>query len=111
MKIRNLIKEWKALAEYIEERSSAEQARQWLEELGMEKILVTERPLEIESGPGREFLEHPLLRGGFIEDVYECFADQKLAEEFMTVISDDLPGFTPLIAQRCAMSGWMPNTV
>jgi|TARA_B100001964_G_scaffold95718_1_gene107315 hypothetical protein len=48
MKIRNLIKEWKALAEYIEERSSAEQARQWLEELGMEKILVTERPLEIE---------------------------------------------------------------
>ena len=107
MKYRNLLKERKALAEYIEERPSANQARQWLEELGMKKVSVTERPLEIQSGPGREFLEHPLLRGGFLDDIYECFQDQVLAEEFMTTISNDLPSFTPLIAQRCAMSGWV----
>ena len=107
MKYRNLLKERKALAEYIEERPSANQARQWLEELGMEKVSVTERPLEIQSGPGREFLEHPLLRGGFLDDIYECFQDQALAEEFMTNISNDLLSFTPLIAQRCAMSGWV----
>ena len=108
MKYRNLLKERKALAEYIEERPSANQARQWLEELGMKKVSVTERPLEIQSGPDREFLEHPLLRGGFLDDIYECFQDQILAEEFMTNISNDLSSFTPLIAQRCAMSGWMP---
>ena len=110
MKSKNLITEQKALTEYIEERPSAKQARQWLEELGMEKVRITERPLKIQSGPGREFLEHPLLRGGFLDDVYECFEDQVLAEEFMTNISNDLPSFTPLIAQRCAMSGWMPQT-
>ena len=108
MKYRNLLKERKALVEYIEERPSANQARQWLEELGMKKVSVTERPLEIQSGPGREFLEHPLLRGGFLDDIYECFQDQALAEEFMTNISNDLLSFTPLIAQRCAMSGWVP---
>ena len=108
MKYRNLLKERKALAEYIEERPSANQARQWLEELGMKKVSVTERPLEIQSGPGRKFLEHPLLRGGFLDDIYECFQDQVLAEEFMMNISNDLPSFTPLIAQRCAMSGWVP---
>ena len=107
MKYRNLLKERKALAEYIEERPSANQARQWLEELGMKEVSVTERPLEIQSGPGREFLEHPLLRGGFLDDIYECFQDQVLAEEFMKNISNDLPSFTPLIAQRCAMSGWV----
>ena len=107
MKYRNLLKERKALAEYIEERPSANQARQWLEELGMKKVSVTERPLEIQSGPGREFLEHPLVRGGFLDDIYECFQDQVVAEEFMTNISNDLPSFTPLIAQRCAMSGWV----
>ena len=110
MKSKNLINEQKALTEYIEERPSAKQARQWLEELGMEKVRITERPLKIQSGPGREFLEHPLLRGGFLDDVYECFEDQVLAEEFMINISNDLPSFTPLIAQRCAMSGWMPQT-
>ena len=108
MKYRNLLKERKALVEYIEERPSANQARQWLEELGMKKVSVTEHPLEIQSGPGREFLEHPLLRGGFLDDIYECFQDQALAEEFMTNISNDLLSFTPLIAQRCAMSGWVP---
>ena len=104
---RNLLKERKALAEYTEERPSANQARQWLEELGMKKVSVTECPLEIQSGSSREFLEHPLLRGGFLDDNYECFQDQALAEEFMTNISNALPRITPLIAQRCAMSGWM----
>ena len=102
---RKLESEARALAEYIEERPSANQARQWLEELGLEKVQVTEWPLEIATQPGRSFLEHPLLRGGFLDDVYECFQDQVLAEEFMTVISEDLPSFTPLIAQRCVMSG------
>ena len=49
MKSKNLITEQKALTEYIEERPSAKQARQWLEELGMEKVRITERPLEIQS--------------------------------------------------------------
>ena len=109
MKIRELIKERKALAEYIEERPSASQAKEWLEDLGMEKIVVSERPLEIKSSSGREFLNHPLLRGGFLDDAYECFEDQVLANEFMTVISNDLPSFLPITAQRCAMSGWMPK--
>ena len=109
MQCMGLSKEQKALNEYIEERPSSNQAKKWLKELGMEKVVVTERPLEVESGPGREFLEHPLLRGGFLDDVYECFEDQALAHKFMTIISNDLPNFKPLIAQRCAMSGWMPK--
>ena len=109
MQTKGLIKEQKALAEYIEERPSSNQAKNWLEELGMEKIIVSEKPLEIKSGPGREFLEHPLLRGGFLDDAYECFEDQTLANEFMTAISNDLPSFSPIVAQRCAMSGWMPS--
>ena len=109
MKSRGLIKEQKALYEYIEERPSGNQAKKWLEELGMEKVVISERPLEIQSGTGREFLEHPLLRGGFLDDAYECFEDQVLADEFMTSISNDLKSFKPLIAQRCAMSGWMPE--
>ena len=109
MESRGLVNERKALAEYIEERPSAQQARQWLEELGMEKAEARESPLEVETGPGREFLEHPLLRGGFLDDVYECFEDPTLAEEFMTALSQDISSFTPLVAQRCAMSGWMPE--
>jgi len=105
---RSLTKEAQALDEYIHERPSADHARQWLNELGMEKVEVTEWPLEIETGAGPDFLFHPLLRGGFLEDVYECFEDQALAEEFMTVISNDISSFTPLLAQRCAMSGWLP---
>ena len=108
MELRGFHKERQGLMEYIEERPSAKQALQWLKECGMEKTEVTEWPLEIESGPGREFLEHPLLRGGFLDDIYECFEDQSLAEGFMTDISQDLTSFTPLIAQRCAMSGWKP---
>ena len=109
MQTKGLIKEQKALAEYIEERPSSNQAKNWLEELGMEQVVVSERPLEIKSGPGREFLEHPLLRGGFLDDAYECFEDQTLANEFMTTISNDLSSFIPIVAQRCAMSGWMPK--
>jgi len=104
--------ERKALAEYIEERPSADQARGWLRDLKMEQVEVTEWPLEIPTGQGRAFLEHPLLRGGFLDDVYECFKDQNLAEEFMTGISENIESFTPLVAQRCAMSGWMSgNTI
>ncbi len=108
MAARDLTKERAALAEYIAERPSAQDAREWLDALRMDRIEVTEWPLEIESGPGREFLHHPLLRGGFLDDAYECFKDQQLAEDVMTAVSEDLSSFLPLVAQRCAMSAWMP---
>ena len=100
--------ERKALDEYINERPSASDAEKWLNELGLEKVKVSEHPLEIPTGPGREFLEHPLLRGGFLDDIYECFQDQDLAHEFMNDIADNIANFTPLFAVRCAMGGWMP---
>jgi ubiquinone/menaquinone biosynthesis C-methylase UbiE len=103
------IKERKALTEYIEERPSANQAKQWLAELGLERVEVDEWPLEIHTGPGREFLEHPLLRGGFLDDIYECFEDQTIANKFMEDISQNIDRFTPLLAQRCAMSGFLPE--
>jgi len=108
MKRGNYTRERKALAEYIEERPSATQANQWLKELGLEQVEVTEWPLEIYTGPGLNFLEHPLLRGGFLDDIYECFEDQDLASEFMCELSQDIERFTPLFAQRCAMSGFLP---
>ena len=108
MATRDLTKERAALAEYIAERPSAQDAREWLGALGMDRIEVTEWPLEIESGPGRAFLHHPLLRGGFLDDAYECFEDQQLADEVMTTVAEDLTSFLPLVAQRCAMSAWMP---
>jgi len=101
--------ERKALTEYIEERPSADHVRGWLRELGMEKVEVTEWPLEIATGPGRAFLEHPLLRGGFLDDIYECFQDQARAASFMTGISEEIEKFTPLFAQRCAFSAWTPK--
>ena len=104
-----LKKERTALQEYIEERPSAEQTRKWLEELGMERIKVTEWPLEIKSAPGKAFLNHPLLRGGFLEDAFECFEDQTLANEVMNTVADDLDSFTPLLAQRCGLSAWRPE--
>ncbi len=97
------------LKEYIAERPSAEDARRWLETGGCERIDVAEYPLEIATGSGYEFLYHPLLRGGFLEDVYECFTDQDLAESFMQSIAAETSSFVPLIAQRCVMSGWVPN--
>ena len=77
-----------------------------LKECGMERVVVEEPPLEIESGPGNAFLYHPLLRGGFLDDAYECFTDQGLAEEVMSTVAKDLENFLPLVALRCVMSGW-----
>lgn len=91
---------------YLNERPSASEARGWLEQLYLEQIDASEYPLEVATGPGREFLHHPLLRGGFLDDVYKCFEDQRLAEEFMVKLSGDIQSFTPLIAQRCVLSGW-----
>lgn len=91
---------------YLAERPPAKEAQGWLEQLDLERIDVKEYPLEVMTGPGKEFLYHPLLRGGFLDDVYECFEDQHYADEFMTKISEDIQSFTPLIAQRCVLSGW-----
>ncbi len=109
MASRSLNKERQALADYITERPSAADARGWLKSGGLERIDVTEYPLEVDTGPGNEFLYHPLLRGGFLDDVFECFTDQTLAESFMQCIAQDIERFTPLIALRCVMSGWLPK--
>ncbi len=94
---------------YLNERPSAQDGRGWLEELDLERVEVMEYPLEVKTGPGQEFLHHPLLRGGFLDDVYECFEDQSVADRFMTDIAQDITLFTPLIAQRCVLSGWKRN--
>lgn len=91
---------------YLNERPSAQEGRGWLEKLDLERVEAVEYPLEVATGPGHEFLRHPLLRGGFLDDVYECFEDQSLAERFMSDIAHDMTQFTPLIAQRCVLSGW-----
>jgi ubiquinone/menaquinone biosynthesis C-methylase UbiE len=109
MLAKKLTAEREKFAEYIAERPSADDARRWLNSGGLERIVVAEYPLEVETGAGNEFLYHPLLRGGFLDDVYECFADQKLAESFMQSIAADTTSFVPLIAQRCVMSGWAPS--
>jgi len=109
MASRSFKKERQALVAYITERPSANDAREWLKSGGLERIDVAEYPLEVVTGPGNEFLYHPLLRGGFLDDVYECFTDQNLAESFMQTIAQDIEQFTPLIAQRCVMSGWAPS--
>lgn len=93
---------------YLAERPSAEDARGWLEELALTRGAVSEWPLEVVTGPGPELLHHPLLRGGFLEDVYECFEDQSLANQVMIAMADDVASFTPLIAQRCVVDGWKP---
>jgi ubiquinone/menaquinone biosynthesis C-methylase UbiE len=109
MKRKKLENERKALNKYIEERPSANHAKQWLVELGLERVEVTEWPLEVFTRSGQDFLKHPLLRGGFLEDIYECFESQSLANEFMEDLSQDTNRFTPLFAQRCAMSGFLPD--
>ena len=91
---------------YLNERPSAQEGHTWFETIGLERVETVEYPLEIATGPGYEFLHHPLLRGGFLDDVYECFEDQAQAEEFMTGIAQDTTRFTPLLAQRCVLSGW-----
>ncbi len=101
-----LIIERERLAAHVAERPSAAEARGWLERLHMEKIAVVERPLEVASGSGQRFLQHPLLRGGFLDDAYECFEDARLADEVMSAVSQDMESMRPMIAQRCALSGW-----
>ena len=101
-----LVIERERLAAHVAERPSAEEARGWLERLELERIVVVEQPLEVVSEAGQRFLRHPLLRGGFLDDAYECFDDQRLAEEVMTCVSLDLESMTPLIAQRCVLAGW-----
>lgn len=106
MAARGFIAERRGLAAYIAERPSAEEGRGWLTALGLQRVEAAEWPLEVATGPGLMFLHHPLLRGGFLDDVYECFKDPRLADEMMRAVSEDLPSFTPLIAQRCVLSGW-----
>ncbi len=109
MLTRAFTSERERLAEYIAERPSVEDARQWMQSGDLEQIGVVEYPLEIETGTGQEFLYHLLLRGGFLDDVYECFTDQALAESFMQDIAAETSSFVPLIAQRCVMFGCMQN--
>ena len=97
------------LAAHVAERPSASEARGWLEQLTMERIDVIERPLEVASGSGQRFLQHPLLRGGFLDDAYECFEDAGLADTVMSSVAADLERMIPLTARRCALSGWKPN--
>lgn len=101
-----LINERERFQTYLNERPSAQEGRSWLERLDLERVEAIEYPLEVEADPGQEFLHHPLLRGGFLDDVYECFEDQSLAERFMTKIAQDITQFRPLVAQRCVLSGW-----
>ncbi|MCC6141145.1 MAG: methyltransferase domain-containing protein [Nitrospira sp.] len=103
-----LLTERRRLEEYIAERPSAEEGRDWLDRAGLDRLDVVEYPLEVATGWGQELLRHPLLRGGFLDDVYECFDDQLLAERVMTQVSEDLDGVLPLIAQRCVLAGWKP---
>jgi hypothetical protein len=91
---------------YLNERPSAQEGQDWLEKLKLERVEAVEYPLEVATGPGHEFLHHPLLRGGFLDDVFECFEDPSLAERFMADIAQNITQFTPLIAQRCVLTGW-----
>jgi len=109
MSLHQLVRERQALADYIAERPSAEEVQQWLAKLQMEKIVLQEDPLEIPTGPGEAFLYHPLLRGGFLEDAYECFTDPELAKKVMVTVSNDIESFLPLEALRCTMSAWKPR--
>jgi hypothetical protein len=106
MAMLGLTAERERLKAYVAERPSAAEARGWLEALRLERIQVSEWPLEVPSGPGPLFLHHPLLRGGFLDDAYECFDDQRLADEVMKKVSEDVSSFMPLVAQRCVLSGW-----
>ena len=106
MAVRGLLAERRRLEVYLTERPSAIDGRGWLERLDLARIVVTEYPLEVSTSAGQAFLHHPLLRGGFLDDAYECFEDQGLANEVMTRVSEDVGSFTPLVAQRCVLSGW-----
>jgi SAM-dependent methyltransferase len=106
MAARGLVAERGRLAAYVAERPSAEEGRRWLNDLGLERIDVTEWPLEVRAEPGLSFLHHPLLRRGFLDDAYECFENSRLADQVMKTVAVDLQTFTPLIAHRCVLSGW-----
>lgn len=108
MVVHDYLEERRRFEAYLAERPSAEDVREWLCRLHLTRIVVTEYPLEVETDAGPAFLHHPLLRGGFLDDAYECFEDQGLADEVMTRVSNDVGSFTPLIAQRCVLSGWKP---
>ncbi len=108
MASRHLERERQGLSAYRTERPSAEEAEHWLEQLQMERVQVKNYPLEVHTGPGMEFLYHPLLRGGFLEDVFECFENQDLANAVMNTVAQDLSSFLPLVAQRCVLSAWKP---
>jgi len=108
MMIRGLLAEHHRLETYLAERPSAADVRGWLDQLDLAHIVVAEFPLEVATGAGQAFLHHPLLRGSFLDDAYECFEDQVMADEVMTRVSEDVGSFTPLVAQRCVLSGWKP---
>jgi hypothetical protein len=108
MAIRGLLGERHWLKAYVAERPSAEEGRGWLDRAGLDRLVVAESPLEVVSGPGLALLHHPLLRRGFLDDVFECFDDPRLADEVMTTVSEDPVSWTPLVAQRCVLSGWKP---
>lgn len=61
---RTLTNERRALADYVAERPSAADAGQWLLDIGLERVHVTEWPREVQTGAGSEFFYHPLLHGG-----------------------------------------------
>jgi len=107
MRAKGFTTERERFSEYLAERPSAQNAKEWLEDCGLEHVEVVNDPLEVHTNPGIEFLYHPLLRGGFLDDVYECFTDQELADQFMDSIASDVPNFVPLLANRCVMSGWL----
>jgi SAM-dependent methyltransferase len=108
MAVRGLLAERRRLEVYLAERPSATDVRGWLERLDLARVVVAEYPLDVATGTGQAFLHHPLLRGGFLDDAYECFEDQRLADEVMTRVSEDVESVTPLVAQRCVLSGWKP---
>ena len=108
MAVHGLLVERRRLEAYLAERPSAEDGHGWLDKLQLSRIAVTEYPLTVATASGQAFLHHPLLRGGFLDDAYECFDDQGLADEIMTRVSEDVGSFVPLIAQRCVLSGWKP---
>ena len=108
MAVRGLLAERRRLEVYLAERPSATDVRGWLERLDLARVVVAEYPLDVATGTGQAFLHHPLLRSGFLDDVYECFEDQRLADEVMTRVSEDVESVTPLVAQRCVLSGWKP---
>ena len=106
-----LMIERERLVAHVAERPSAAEACDWLERLQMERIAVIERPLEVASGSGQRFLQHPLLRGGFLDDAYECFDDACLADTVMTSVAADMESMIPLTARRCALSGWKAGQI